>query len=160
ACKGRRVLLFDIGWNSCVSGDCWMSRRYVAFLRGVNVGGRTIINMTELKAMFGMMGFNNVKTFLASGNVIFDSDRRSHATLAGEIENTIKKTFKGDIKVLLRDVEALRRSESSHPFKGIRVTATTRLYVTFLPNSCNRTRTRDRAASKSGFSIVRVTPTE
>lgn len=48
--------------------------RYIALLRGVNVGGNNIINMAELKAAFAAYGFANVKTYINSGNILFKSD--------------------------------------------------------------------------------------
>lgn len=47
-------------------------RSYVAFLRGINVGGHAVIRMSELQRAFEGLGFENVRTVLASGNVIFD----------------------------------------------------------------------------------------
>lgn len=51
------------------------STRYVALLRGINVGGRNKITMANLRAVFGDAGFANVSTYIQSGNVAFESDR-------------------------------------------------------------------------------------
>ena len=64
---------------------------YVAFLRGVNVGGR-IIRMAELKACFEKAGFSEVKTFLQSGNITFESDK-DKADLKNEIEVLLTKAL-------------------------------------------------------------------
>ena len=56
--------------------------RYVALLRGINVGGKNLIKMTELKGCFEDHGFRNVATYIQSGNVLFESGERSSARLA------------------------------------------------------------------------------
>lgn len=65
---------------------------YVALLRGINVGGNNIIKMTALKASFEKMGFRNVRTVIASGNVLFEA-RGSTATLAAKIEKALSTEF-------------------------------------------------------------------
>ena len=63
--------------------------RYAAFLRGVNLGKRTV-KSAELKAAFEALGFENVKTLLASGNVLFDT--KPSKSLKGKIEAGLKET--------------------------------------------------------------------
>lgn len=105
---------------------------YVAFLRGINVGGNTAIKMADLKAAFEKIGFRDVRTVLASGNVIFSTISKDPKMLAKEIETGLKKTFGKDIGVIVRSSDDLKKLQSSDPFKGIKVTPSTRLYVTFL----------------------------
>ena len=64
--------------------------RYAAFLRGVNLGKRTV-KSAELKAAFEAMGFGNVKTLLASGNVLFDA--KSAKGLREKIESGLEQAF-------------------------------------------------------------------
>ena len=54
--------------------------KYAAFLRGINVGGHTIIKMGELRKVFESLGFWNVKTVLASGNVLFEAPERKYCS--------------------------------------------------------------------------------
>jgi uncharacterized protein (DUF1697 family) len=105
---------------------------YVAFLRGINVGGNKLIRMDDLKKAFVALGFANVTTILASGNVVFESKPVGEQALAKQIEDKLKKVFRHDIGVLVRGVADLRRLDASQPFKGVAVTLQTRLYVTFL----------------------------
>ncbi len=105
--------------------------RYVAFLRGVNVGGKTV-RMAELKKLFESLGFGNVSTYKASGNVIFDSDG-SEATLTKKIENGLHKLIGKETRAILRPLDHLKGMVESEPFRGVEVTPETRLYVTFLP---------------------------
>jgi uncharacterized protein (DUF1697 family) len=55
--------------------------RYIALLRGINVGGNKIVNMKSLKTLFESLGYINVSTYLNSGNVIFDSDEKKETIL-------------------------------------------------------------------------------
>ena len=62
------------------------SYQYVAFLRGINVGGHVLIKMADLKKAFEMMGFENVRTILASGNVVFEYDQTDKKALTKKVE--------------------------------------------------------------------------
>ena len=67
--------------------------KYVALLRGINVGGNTKIKMSELVECLEKSGLLDVKTYIQSGNVIFSSDEKNTEVLAANIENVITKTF-------------------------------------------------------------------
>ncbi len=108
---------------------------YVAFLRGINVGGNKKMSMAGLREALAADGFQNVRTLLASGNVLFEAEDASAsdaAKLAQRIERQIAKAFALEVAVILRTQRALQRLLDADPFKGIRVTPRTRLFVTFL----------------------------
>lgn len=88
--------------------------------------------MAELRAAFESWGFQNVKTLLATGNVLFDSPKTDVQSLTQSIEEKLKETFGYDIDVILRTIEQIRELVDSTPFADIEVTPDTRLYVTFL----------------------------
>jgi uncharacterized protein (DUF1697 family) len=90
--------------------------RYVALLRGVNVGGR-IIKMAELKSCFEKMGFKNVATLLQSGNVVFESDLKEEE-LKKKIEDTLGKTFNYPAKVWVKSIENIQKIVEDNPFIG------------------------------------------
>ena len=102
--------------------------KFVALLRGVNVGGHNKVPMPALKKAFEGLGLENVKTLLASGNVVFEGDR----TLVGKIPGALEKTFGFAISTIILPFEAITEIVRSDPFKSVRVTPKTRLYVTFL----------------------------
>jgi len=106
--------------------------RYAAFLRGINVGGHKPVRMADLEKAFGQLGFRNVKTVLASGNVLFEAPQGSASVLVKKIEEKLRKAFGHDIRVLIRTIEMLQGLAEENPFKGVIVTPETRLYVTFL----------------------------
>lgn len=105
---------------------------YVAFLRGINVGGHNPVPMATLKKLFESLRFINVRTLLASGNVVFDAPSNNTDVLVKKIEDSLKNKFGFEIGVIVRTIEELHRLSESQPFKGINVTPQTRLYVTFL----------------------------
>jgi uncharacterized protein (DUF1697 family) len=76
-----------------------MSTAYLALLRGINVGGKNKVPMVELKACFEGLGYENVQTYIASGNVIFESSKSS-AELTEEIQETLPKKFRLDSELI------------------------------------------------------------
>ena len=89
--------------------------RYAAFLRGVNLGKRTV-KSADLKAAFEAMGFDNVKTLLASGNVLFDA--KPSKTLQTTIEKALEERFGFAIGTVLRSVDELKAMVVADPFGG------------------------------------------
>src|SRR5262245_54061235 len=82
--------------------------RYVALLRGINVGGKNIIKMAALAACFEEHGLRDVATFIQSGNVIFDGDGAA-AALTTRIEAALSATFAYRASVVLRSHAQLRQ---------------------------------------------------
>lgn len=81
--------------------------RYIALLRGINVRGKNKIPMAELKAGFEAAGFEGVKTYLNSGNVVFSSDEADTGKLADRIESLIREQFDLEIPVFVMTKSAL-----------------------------------------------------
>jgi uncharacterized protein (DUF1697 family) len=91
--------------------------KYFAFLRAVNVTGRNIVRMSDLRELCTSLGFENVQTLLASGNVVFDAKRRpSEAKIAEAIRASSGPT----IKVMLRSEAELRGVVERNPFVPVR----------------------------------------
>ncbi len=95
------------------------TREYVAFLRGINVGGRSQIGMEGLRREFESLGFLNVKTVLTSGNVLFDAPEESFDCLAADISRKLNEAFGRDTFVIVRTLDDIRELIDSQPFKGI-----------------------------------------
>lgn len=93
--------------------------RYVALLRAVNVGGRTI-RMDRLRAVFEQLPFKNVETFIASGNVLFDTTARDIGALERKIETHLEATLGIEIGTYLRALDVLPAVASNHPFGDAR----------------------------------------
>ncbi|HEY5857611.1 MAG TPA: DUF1697 domain-containing protein [Aldersonia sp.] len=93
--------------------------RYVAFLRGVNVGGIKV-EMAPLRAMFDGLGFESVRTVLASGNVVFETDRTGRAKLKSDIEAALREAFGYDAWIVLLDTDTVERIVDAYPFDAER----------------------------------------
>jgi len=134
--------------------------KYVAFLRGINVGGHKAVKMEELKKAFEALGFENVKTLLASGNVLFEAPHASASTLAKKIESKLETAFGHEIGVLIRKIEELQRLAEANPFAGVKVTPQTRLYVTFLSEKPKSGLKIPYESPDKSFKIIRATGSE
>jgi uncharacterized protein (DUF1697 family) len=134
---------------------------YVAFLRGINVGGRSLIPMAALKKILEEMGFKDVRTLLASGNVVFASEKTDIKGLSAEIGAGLKQILKKDVGVLLRRLDDLEKVRSTDPFKGIAMTPGIRLYVTFLADKAvPRALALPYASPRKEFRILAATRSE
>lgn len=134
--------------------------KYVAFLRGINVGGHKKVKMEELKKTFEDSGFENVRTLLASGNVLFSAPAASESALARKIEKALVTGFGHEIDVLIRKIAALQRLAEAKPFAGVKVTPQTRLYVTFLADKPKSGLKIPYQSSDKKFKIIRATASE
>jgi uncharacterized protein (DUF1697 family) len=105
--------------------------RYVALLRGINVGGKTLIKMADLKACIEALGLDDVSTYIASGNVLFGSRERSAAKLESKIEHAIEQRFQLPVKAVVVDRSAFARIVKSIPTSWIG-DATLRANVAFV----------------------------
>lgn len=82
-------------------------KRYMAFLRGINISGKNKVSMAELKIGFERLGFESVRTYMNSGNVIFSSDKDDIDGFRSQIETMVKKQFGLDIPVFVISQEEL-----------------------------------------------------
>jgi uncharacterized protein (DUF1697 family) len=81
---------------------------YLALLRGINVGGKNIIKMLELKACFEKMGFSEIQTYIQSGNIFFQSPEKSIEKLISKIEKALSKTFNYHGRIVLISAKQLQ----------------------------------------------------
>lgn len=88
--------------------------KYIAFLRAINVGSHTV-KMADLKKIFERIGFENVETFIASGNVIFDARKTAASTLEKKIEKALEAALGYEVKTFIRTVDELSKVDCS-PF--------------------------------------------
>jgi uncharacterized protein (DUF1697 family) len=88
---------------------------YVALLRGINVGGANLIRMPALKACFEAQGFDDVVTYIQSGNVVFTVGDAEEPQLTLRIEKALSKTFAYQSRVVLRSLEQMKRTVANAP---------------------------------------------
>jgi uncharacterized protein (DUF1697 family) len=109
--------------------------KYVAFLRAINVGGHTV-KMGHLRSLFEALGFSNVETFIASGNVIFDSSSKSTKALEKKIESYLQQSLGYAVATFIRSTSELSAIAAYKPFSDSEVNAEgDRLYVGFMADS-------------------------
>jgi uncharacterized protein (DUF1697 family) len=109
--------------------------KYVAFLRAINVGGHTV-KMDYLRSLFEALGFSNVETFIASGNVIFDSPSRSTKTLERKIEASLHKILGYEVATFVRSTSELADIARYKPFSDVELNAPGHsLYIGFMATS-------------------------
>ena len=105
--------------------------RHIAFLRAVNVGGRTV-KMDALRARFTALGLINVETFIASGNVLFDTRAKAAAKLHGKIEADLASAFGFEIDTFLRGADELVAIARHPAFPAARIAQAPTYCVGFL----------------------------
>ncbi len=115
-----------------------MSRR-IAFLRAINVGGHTV-KMDRLRALFGEMGFAEVETFIASGNVLFEGRSGSGRALERRIEAALAGALGYPVPTFVRTLPELAAVVAAAPFAPRTVAAATTFNVAFLGAAPHRER--------------------
>ncbi|HML06403.1 MAG TPA: DUF1697 domain-containing protein [Methanobacterium sp.] len=106
--------------------------KYIALLRGINVGGKKRIKMADLVEALEPLGLENVKTYLQSGNVIFEYDSIDSDEIARNIEDKISQTFGISVNVIIRTESELERVINTNPFIKKPNIELDKLHVTFL----------------------------
>lgn len=96
--------------------------KYAAFFRGINVGGKNIVKMAELKRLFETLGFKNAKTYIQSGNVVFETDKNIGA-LATEISKEFSVAFGFESSVTLRSSKEMADMIKELPFSNEEIAA-------------------------------------
>lgn len=105
--------------------------KYIAFLRAINVGGRTV-RMEDLRSLFEAMGFAQVETFIASGNVIFETRSGKPAALESKIETALHKALGHEVITFLRSPAELAAVAAARPFDAATLDAAQALNIAFL----------------------------
>ena len=107
-------------------------KTYLAFLKGVNVGGHHKILMKDLRELLNSIGFKDVKTYIQSGNIIFKSDIESNSLLEEKILNVIKDKYNYSIDVVVKQPQDVQAILDNSPFDQ---STTEKAYFILLKNS-------------------------
>ncbi len=105
--------------------------KYVAFLRGINVGGHHKLPMSELKSVLSKLGCQNVITFLNSGNAVFEHASTDAKKVENTIADSLKSTFGFDVPTIVLRLDDIRDLWAEAPFDDIEMTKDIRRYITF-----------------------------
>lgn len=112
-----------------------MKAKYIAFLRGINVGGHHKVPMAELRKEMEALKFENVVTILNSGNIIFDAAADDLESLERTISVHLEKAFGFQIPVILAKSETICNLLENNPFQDKELTKDLRWYVSFVRGS-------------------------
>ena len=105
---------------------------YISILRGINVSGHKLIKMDVLRAMFESMSFKSVKTYIQSGNVVFQTKKTNPKDLAKKVSKKIMEQFNFEVPVLVIELEEIKYILKHNPFLNNAKEDITKLHVTFL----------------------------
>ena len=126
-------------------------------LRGINVSGHKIIKMEQLRASFAALGFRNVKTYVQSGNVVFEATNDSAPNLSKKIEKKILSDFGFSVPVLLKTSKEIQEIIKCNPLLETPAIDHSKLHVTFLSGDPPKTaleQLRLLAATPEQFRVI------
>lgn len=106
--------------------------KYLALLRGINVSGHNMIKMDALKKMLDSMGFQNVETYIQSGNVFLESEEENAASIGFKIKQEISKVFGYDVPVIMISKSNLELCFKNNPFLKEKDCDIKKLYVAYI----------------------------
>ena len=106
-----------------------MKKRYLCLLRGINVSGQKIIKMADLRTLLSQNGLEDVKTYIQSGNILFNSEMQTKAELSLFIENLLLKNYGWEIPSLILEQGDLEKLIINNPYPNITKDSTNKPYV-------------------------------
>ncbi len=130
---------------------------YVAFLRGVNVGGKSIVSMAAITEALVALGLSDVRTYINSGNVLFSTRASDAQRLTARIEKALEKHRGMAIKVLVMDHKTLKKIVDAIPRDWVD-DKTMRTYVLLLWKELDDRTILDRLPIKPGVDELSYTP--
>lgn len=126
--------------------------KYIAILRGINVGGNRKLLMADLKQLFVDLGFTDVQTYIQSGNVIFTNPQSLSADeISKKIEQKIKSQFDYDVPVLILTKSELEQVANENPYSDSEVNV---LYFTFLRTTPTEVLIKEDEFAPDMFQII------
>lgn len=133
--------------------------RYIALLRGVNVGGH-LVKMERLCELFGALGYGNIRTYIQTGNVFFDTDQEDRVELTTAIEEQLRDALGYAVPTCLRTVPELEQTLALDPFANTTVTPDMRLNIVFATRPITAPAELPAWSPKRDLEIRSVTPME
>lgn len=133
--------------------------RYIAFLRGINIGGHRI-KMEQLREFFSELGLSNVRSYIQTGNIFFDTTEIDRAALTNKIEQHLFAQLGYAVPTFLRTIAEVERALMLNPFKEVEVTIDTRLLITFIPHPLPDTLALPLYSSRGDYEILHATAGE
>ena len=132
------------------------TQKYLALLRGINVGGKNIIKMEDLSEAFVSLGFSDVKTYIQSGNVTFVPKASTKPVLKKKIEKVILDTFGMTVPVILRSKTEVDKMVKAAPFGKLTEDKKVKLYVCFMDALPAEEPAMPCIIDKEGLELIRI----
>lgn len=132
------------------------TERYVAFLRGINVGGHHKVPMAELRIIMEELGFEKVITLLNSGNIIFDATTKSQEDLEKIISEKLEKTYNFSVPTIIRDSKSIIELYKDAPFQHEEMHKYIRLYISFLRKHSQIDLATPWTSSDNSYRIIEI----
>jgi len=132
---------------------------YIAFLRGINVGGH-VVKMDRLRELFVELGFSNVRTYIQSGNVFFETSQTDRAQLAHTIEQHLSQALGYEVPVFLRTIPELEDILALNPFQSMDITPDMRPCILFTSEKVSENLALPLLSPKRDIAIVHTTEHE
>ena len=129
--------------------------RFVAFLRAINVGGHTV-KMEALRKHFESLGISNVETFIASGNVIFETSSKNAQSLETNIETKLREALDYEVATFIRTETELAGIAVYEPFRKSDLEGAAALNVAFLKTSLDSASTKKLLSLKTDIDDFHV----
>ncbi len=112
---------------------------YVAFLRAINVGGKNVIKMSELKECLETIHLKHIQTFLQSGNIVFESELIDTEKLQTLIQHAIEFVFSLSVPVIVRTYEEMENVLATQPFDNFSALPKDKIFINYLQNAPTET---------------------
>jgi uncharacterized protein (DUF1697 family) len=130
--------------------------RFIAFLRAINVGGGRTVKMQSLRQVFESLGFSRVATFIASGNVVFETTTKETKALERKIEKALHEALGYEVRTFIRGEAELAKIASCHPFPQSKFDESWHYNIIFLANNLTPALTRNLKALRTNTDVFEV----
>jgi uncharacterized protein (DUF1697 family) len=134
-------------------------KTYIAFLRGINIGGHRV-KMEQLRELFSELGLASVRSYIQTGNIFFESAETDRHALARKIEQHLADALGYEVPVFLRTIAEVEHALQLDPFKHLEATPDTRFLITFISRPLPATLKLPLTSSKNDYEILQATPGE
>ena len=132
---------------------------YIALMRAINVGGH-VVTMERLRGLFSELGFTNVRSYIQTGNVFFDTYEADRTSLTGRIQDHLQRELGYAVPTMLRTVDEVKAALNLEPFKDVKVTLAVRLCIAFLSEPLPDSLVLPHISPRKDFEILSSTQGE
>ena len=130
--------------------------RFIAFLRAINVGGGRTVKMQSLRQVFESLGFSKITTFIASGNVVFETTTKETETLERKIEKALKEALGYEVRTFVRGEAELVKIANYQPFPQSKFDETWHSNIIFLADNLNKNLKQDVNALRTNTDAFEI----